>query len=137
MDEAAGQISACLPGWDMGTLTARERLHSRRLMSDRSIDPRFDDELLEDVDKEVKEPDMYKVVLHNDDYTTKEFVVEVLQSVFHKPAIEATKIMLDVHKKGKGVVGVYTWDIAQTKVAQVHQLAREREFPLKCTVEPA
>jgi ATP-dependent Clp protease adaptor protein ClpS len=106
-------------------------------MSDRSIDPRFDDELLEDVEKEVKEPDMYKVVLHNDDYTTKEFVVEVLQSVFHKPAIEATKIMLDVHKKGKGVVGVYTWDIAQTKVAQVHQLAREREFPLKCTVEPA
>ena len=106
-------------------------------MSDRSIDPRFDDELLEDVEKGVKEPDMYKVVLYNDDYTTKEFVVEVLQVVFHKPAIEATKIMLDVHKKGKGVVGVYTWDIAQTKAAQVHQLAREREFPLKCSVEPA
>jgi ATP-dependent Clp protease adaptor protein ClpS len=101
------------------------------------MDPRHGDELLEDVEKELKEPDMYKVVLHNDDYTTKEFVVEVLQIVFHKPAIEATKIMMDVHKRGKGVVGVYTWDIAQTKVAQVRQMAKEREFPLKCSVEPA
>jgi ATP-dependent Clp protease adaptor protein ClpS len=106
-------------------------------MSERSTDPRYDDELLEEVEKELKEPDMYKVVLHNDDYTTKEFVVEVIQVVFHKPAIEATKIMMDVHKRGKGVVGVYTWDIAQTKVAQVRQMAKEREFPLKCSVEPA
>jgi ATP-dependent Clp protease adaptor protein ClpS len=106
-------------------------------MSDRAADPRFDGELLEDADQELKEPSMYKVVLHNDDYTTKEFVVEVLRTVFHKPAVEATKIMMDVHKKGRGVVGVYTWDIAQTKVAQVHQMAKEREFPLKCSVEPA
>jgi ATP-dependent Clp protease adaptor protein ClpS len=104
-------------------------------MSDRAMDPRFDGELLEEVEKELKEPDMYRVVLHNDDYTTKEFVVEVLQTVFQKPAIEATKIMMDVHKKGRGVVGVYTWDIAQTKVAQVHSLAKEQEFPLKCTIE--
>jgi len=101
------------------------------------MDPRFEGELLEEVEKELKEPDMYKVVLHNDDYTTKEFVVEVLQAVFQKPAIEATKIMMDVHKKGRGVVGVYTWDIAQTKVAQVHLLAKEQEFPLKCTIEAA
>jgi ATP-dependent Clp protease adaptor protein ClpS len=106
-------------------------------MSDRAMDPRFEGELLEEVEKELKEPDMYKVVLHNDDYTTKEFVVEVLQTVFQKPAIEATKIMMDVHKKGRGVVGVYTWDIAQTKVAQVHRLAKEQEFPLKCTIEAA
>jgi ATP-dependent Clp protease adaptor protein ClpS len=106
-------------------------------MSDRAMDPRFDGELLEEVEKKLKEPDMYKVVLHNDDYTTKEFVVEVLQTVFQKPAIEATKIMMDVHKKGRGVVGVYTWDIAQTKVAQVHRLAKEQEFPLKCTIEAA
>ncbi len=106
-------------------------------MSEGSMDPRYDEELLEEVEKELKEPDMYKVVLHNDDYTTKEFVVEVLQVVFHKPAIEATKIMMDVHKRGKGAVGVYTWDIAQTKVAQVRQMAKEREFPLKCSVEPA
>jgi ATP-dependent Clp protease adaptor protein ClpS len=107
------------------------------MMSEQSMDPRHGDELLEDVEKETKEPDMYKVVLHNDDYTTREFVVEVLQIVFHKPAIEATRIMLDVHNRGKGVVGVYTWDIAQTKVVQVRQMAKAREFPLKCTVEPA
>ena len=101
------------------------------------MDPRFEGELLEEVEKELKEPDMFKVVLHNDDYTTKEFVVEVLQTVFQKPAIEATKIMMDVHRKGRGVVGVYTWDIAQTKVAQVHRLAKEQEFPLKCTIEAA
>lgn len=106
-------------------------------MSEQSMDPRHGDELLEDVEKEIKEPDMYKVVLHNDDYTTREFVVEVLQIVFHKPAIEATRIMMDVHKRGKGVVGVYTWDIAQSKVMQVRQMAKAREFPLKCTVEPA
>jgi ATP-dependent Clp protease adaptor protein ClpS len=101
------------------------------------MDPRLEGELLEEVEKELKEPDMYKVVLHNDDYTTKEFVVEVLQIVFQKPAIEATKIMMDVHKKGRGVVGVYTWDIAQTKVTQVHRLAKEQEFPLRCTIEAA
>ena len=106
-------------------------------MSDESMDPRFGDELLEDVEKETKEPEMYKVVLHNDDYTTKEFVVEVLRTVFNKPAIEATRIMLNVHKRGKGIVGVYTWDIAQTKAVQVRQMAKAREFPLKCTVEPA
>ena len=101
------------------------------------MDPRFDNELLEEVEKELKEPDMYNVILHNDDYTTREFVVEVLQVVFQKPAIEATRIMLDVHKKGRGVVGAYTWDIAQTKVATVHKLAKEREYPLKCTIEAA
>jgi len=101
------------------------------------MDPRFEGELLEEVEKELKEPDMYNVVLHNDDYTTREFVVEVLQIVFHKPAIEATRIMLDVHKKGRGVVGVYTWDVAQSKAAMVHRMAKEREFPLKCTVEAA
>jgi len=106
-------------------------------MSERAADPRFDGELLEDADQELKEPSMYRVVLHNDDYTTKEFVVEVLRAVFHKPAVEATKIMMDVHKKGRGVVGVYTWDIAQTKVAQGPQVAKERECPLKCSVEPA
>jgi ATP-dependent Clp protease adaptor protein ClpS len=106
-------------------------------MSDRAVDPRFDGELLEEAEKELKEPDMYNVILHNDDYTTREFVVEVLQIVFNKPAIEATRIMLDVHRKGRGVVGVYTWDIAQTKVATVHRMAKEREYPLKCTIETA
>lgn len=84
---------------------------------------------------EVKRPKKYKVILHNDDYTTMEFVVEVIITVFHKNVAEATKIMLDVHKKGKGIVGVYIYDIAVTKVKEVEQLAREREFPLKASIE--
>jgi len=85
--------------------------------------------------EEIREPKMYRVLLHNDDYTTMDFVVEVLVCVFHKPAAEATKIMLDVHKKGKGLCGVYTYDIAATKVSLVHRLARKREFPLKCSLD--
>jgi ATP-dependent Clp protease adaptor protein ClpS len=86
--------------------------------------------------EEVKEPDMYRVLLHNDDYTTMEFVVEVLMQVFHKPVFDATKIMMDVHQKGRGIVGTYTHDIAATRVDRVRKLARQREFPLKCTMEP-
>ena len=92
-------------------------------------------ETKEKVRREVKEPEMFKVVLHNDDYTTKLFVIEVLQVVFHKPIPEATRIMLHVHRNGRGVVGVYTFDVARTKAAHVHQLAKDREFPLRCTVE--
>ncbi len=88
-------------------------------------------------EEELKEPDMYRVVLHNDDYTTMEFVVDVLRSIFHKPLLEATKIMLDVHRKGRGLVGLYTFDIAATKVEQVRRKARESEYPLKCTMEKA
>lgn len=94
-------------------------------------------EVHEEQDEELKEPDMYRVILHNDHYTTMDFVVEVLIRIFHKNAVEATKIMLDVHKKGKGFVGIFPYDIAATKVAQVRQLAKEREFPLKCTLEKA
>lgn len=80
---------------------------------------------------------MYRVILHNDDYTTMEFVVEVIMKVFKKPVMEATQIMMKVHKSGKGTVGVYTYDIASTKVQQVHKLARQRDYPLKCTMEKA
>ena len=83
----------------------------------------------------LEEPKLYRVVLHNDHYTTMDFVVKVIVSIFHKPAAEATKIMLDVHKKGAGVVGVYTWDIACTKVAQVHDMARKSEYPLRASCE--
>ncbi len=79
---------------------------------------------------------MYQVILHNDDYTTMEFVVEVLKAVFHKNAAEASVIMLDVHKKGRGVVGLYAHDIAATKVQQTRKSAKQRGFPLKCTMEP-
>ncbi len=94
-------------------------------------------DLDEQLEEELKEPEMFSVVLYNDHYTTMEFVVSILRTIFHKPIIEATKIMMDVHKKGKGVVGLYTYDIAATKVAQVRQKAKEYEYPLKCTVEKA
>jgi ATP-dependent Clp protease adaptor protein ClpS len=85
----------------------------------------------------LKKPKLFKVILHNDDYTTMDFVVEVIISIFNKPVTEATKIMLDVHKKGKGIVGVYTYDIATTKSSAVAILAEERNYPLKATVEEA
>jgi ATP-dependent Clp protease adaptor protein ClpS len=88
-------------------------------------------------DQEIREPRLYRVVLLNDDYTTMDFVVEILVTVFHKPAAEAAKIMLDVHRRGKGTCGVFTYDIAATKVSLVHQLARKREFPLRCNLEEA
>ena len=91
----------------------------------------------EKTDERLKEPDVYRVILLNDHYTTMEFVVEVLMMIFHKNLADANRIMLDVHRKGKGVVGVYTWDIAATKAEQVHTAARENEFPLRCIVEPA
>ena len=83
----------------------------------------------------LEEPPMYRVVLHNDDYTTMEFVVHVLMSVFHKSEAESERIMLDVHKKGRGVCGVYTREIAQTKVEQVRTLAKQNKFPLLATYE--
>jgi ATP-dependent Clp protease adaptor protein ClpS len=85
----------------------------------------------------LQEPKLYRVILHNDDYTTMDFVVKVVMAVFHKPAAEATKIMLDVHRKGAGIVGVYTRDIALTKVSQVHEMARKGEFPLRASCEEA
>lgn len=88
-------------------------------------------------DSQLDEPKMYRVILHNDHYTTMDFVIAVLMKIFHKSAAEATKIMLDVHKKGKGLCGIYTYDIAVTKIAQVHNMAKEQEFPLKCSCEDA
>ncbi|GAB6091300.1 ATP-dependent Clp protease adapter ClpS [Spirochaeta dissipatitropha] len=85
----------------------------------------------------VKKPRMYRVVLHNDDYTPMEFVVEVLMRIFHQNSEQATKIMLEVHERGRGQVGVYTYDVAQTKVRQTSELARKMEFPLKTSVEEA
>ncbi|MRI83389.1 MAG: ATP-dependent Clp protease adapter ClpS [Nitratiruptor sp.] len=81
------------------------------------------------------EPKRYKVFLLNDDYTTMDFVVEILMDVFHKSYAEAVDIMLTVHKRGKGLCGVYTYEIAETKVEEVHRRARANEFPLKATME--
>jgi ATP-dependent Clp protease adaptor protein ClpS len=88
-------------------------------------------------ERKVQKPKRYKVVLHNDDYTTMEFVVFILMSVFHRSETDAVQIMLHVHKNGLGVAGVYTREVADTKVAQVEALAREHEFPLRCTTEEA
>ena len=101
------------------------------------INSGLEGEVLTRTDEELKEPDEYRVLLLNDDYTTMEFVVTVLMTVFRKSLPESTRIMLDVHKKGKGTVGVYSYDIAVTKINQVHQIARQNGFPLKCTMEKA
>ncbi|MDP6558563.1 MAG: ATP-dependent Clp protease adapter ClpS [Candidatus Binatia bacterium] len=102
-------------------------------MSRRETD--HDREVIVETKKKLKRPPIYKVLLHNDDYTTKEFVVQVLQYVFHKDQTAAVQIMLHVHKKGIGVAGVYTYEIAETKVALVESLAKQHEYPLKCTME--
>ncbi len=80
-------------------------------------------------------PPLYKVLLHNDDYTTMDFVVMVLEVIFHKNHVEASKIMMNVHQKGIGVAGVYPRDVAETKTVLVHDMARKNEFPLKCSIE--
>src|SRR5690625_4584393 len=87
-------------------------------------------------EKELAKPPMYQVVMLNDDYTPMDFVVNVLVQVFNKTLSEAERIMLKVHYEGRGICGVYPYDIAETRVEMVHQLARSREHPLKCVMEP-
>lgn len=86
---------------------------------------------------ELCEPEWYKVVIFNDDYTTMEFVVYILERVFNKNQADANRIMMDVHKNGSGVCGVYPYEIAETKVAQVEKMAFKEGFPLKCIMEMA
>ncbi len=83
----------------------------------------------------VKKPSMFHVLLHNDDYTTMEFVINVLMNVFHKTFEDATKTMLSVHHQGKAVAGTYTREIAETKIDQVETLAKQNNYPLKATCE--
>jgi ATP-dependent Clp protease adaptor protein ClpS len=102
-------------------------------MSDPFTGDRFESELLGEY--ETKEPRKYKVLLHNDDYTTMDFVVEILVRVFHKTEAQATAIMLSVHNQGYGVCGTFTAEVAETKVDLVHRLAKSAGFPLKCSME--
>jgi len=95
--------------------------------------PKFQEEL--DLALELEEPQMFKVILHNDDYTSMDFVVEILTSVFHKSRTDAEKIMFQIHEFGKSVCGVYSFEIAQTKSRQVKQRAKQNEFPLLATIE--
>ena len=92
-------------------------------------------EVLEKTRPATKPPDLYKVILHNDDYTTMEFVVEVLEQIFHKSPAEAFRIMMHVHTQGRGLCGAYPYEVAETKVDTVHDRARHRGFPLRASLE--
>lgn len=105
-------------------------------------DPREDREsghglALDEARPKLKRPPLYKVVLLNDDYTPMDFVVEVLQRFFRMDRTKATQIMLHVHTRGKGVCGVYSYEIAETKAAQVNDYSRQHQHPLLCTIEEA
>jgi ATP-dependent Clp protease adaptor protein ClpS len=95
-----------------------------------------DGELLERTRQETKKPDLFKVLLLNDDYTTMDFVVEILETVFHKQPAEAFRIMMQVHTQGKGLCGLYPHEVAETKVETVIERAREHGFPLRAAMEP-
>ena len=86
--------------------------------------------------EKLKRPPMYRVLLHNDNYTTRDFVVAVLKEVFHKSETDAVQIMLHVHYNGIGVAGVYPYEVAETKIRLTEKLARENEFPLRLSMEP-
>ena len=96
-----------------------------------------EESVITDQRQEIDEPSLYKVLLHNDDYTTMDFVIMILEGIFHKSTDEATQIMLNVHNQGVGVAGIYTRDLADTKVAVVHEMARQSEYPLRCSIEQA
>ena len=85
----------------------------------------------------IKRPPMFTILMHNDDYTSMEFVVEALIAVFHNSPTEANRIMLHIHFKGAGVCGVYPFEVAETKVSKVHDMARREGFPLRCSLEQA
>ena len=105
-------------------------------MSEKLIPGRSDDGLaIQEAKPQLKRPPMYKVILVNDDYTPMEFVVHVLENFFGMNREKATQIMLNVHTKGRGVCGVFTRDIAETKVVQVNDYSRKHEHPLLCTME--
>lgn len=117
-------------------LSFNEMVHQEESPNE-SGDESGSDVAVEEGRPKLKEPPKYAVLLHNDDYTTMEFVIEVLQRFFNKQGEEAVQITLRVHQQGKGVAGIYSREIAETKAMQVNEAARSRGFPLKCTAEPA
>ena len=98
--------------------------------------PGRDEQPVSVVEDALKPPRMYRVLMHNDDYTTMDFVVMMLRSVFRKSPDDAVRIMLNIHHQGTGMCGVFTAEVAETKVAAVHDRAREHGFPLRCSMEP-
>lgn len=95
----------------------------------------LDNQTLNDTKFKLIAPKMYKVLIHNDDYTTMDFVVHILETVFSKSSLEASEIMLNVHHKGVGECGVYSFEFAETKISSVHFIAKQYEFPLRCSME--
>lgn len=107
-------------------------------MSERKQDERYTgdhDAVVEEARPKLKRPPLYRVLLVNDDFTPMEFVVEILQGVFSMERTSATRVMLEVHTKGKGICGEYTFEIAETKVAQVMTISQQQQHPLLCTME--
>ena len=96
-----------------------------------------EDAVLVESEEKTEEPPLYKVILHNDDYTTMDFVVFILQSVFHRSFADAFRLMLDVHNHGRGTAGIFTLEVAEMKVTETMELARLNEYPLLCTMEEA
>lgn len=94
-------------------------------------------QVLEKTRTKAKKPRLYRVILHNDDYTSMEFVVHVLETVFNKMPAEAYRIMMQVHTSGQGVCGAYSYEVAETKVAEVHEEARIHGYPLLASIEEA
>jgi ATP-dependent Clp protease adaptor protein ClpS len=97
----------------------------------------YEEAVLAESREKVEEPPLFKVLLHNDDYTTMDFVVYVLESIFNMPEEQAVQVMLNVHVRGVGVAGIYTYEIAEMKVEKTTALAQEHEYPLLCTMEKA
>jgi ATP-dependent Clp protease adaptor protein ClpS len=97
--------------------------------------PEHEDAVVTETKKKVEKPPLFKVLLHNDDYTTMEFVVLILKDIFNKSEGDAFRIMMAVHLQGIGVAGVYTYEVAEAKVNRVTDMARARQFPLLCTME--
>ena len=102
-----------------------------------SPETRYDEAPVAEAEEKVEEPPLFKVLLHNDDYTTMEFVVMVLESIFNMSEDLAVQVMLNVHVRGVGVAGIYTFEVAEMKVNKTIAMARENEFPLLCTMEKA
>jgi ATP-dependent Clp protease adaptor protein ClpS len=99
--------------------------------------PQTGGEVLEKPKEKTKRPEMFKVVLLNDDYTTMEFVMDVLETLFQKSSAEAYRVMMQVHLHGSGIAGVYPWEVAETKVDAVTSMARAAEYPLRAAIEEA
>ena len=122
--------------WKLRSLIAND-LRSQAMTERHLSDPNTNgpDLAVEEAAPKLKRPSLYRVILINDDYTPMEFVVEILESVFGMERSRATRVMLEVHTKGKGICGVFTHEIAETKVAQVMGIAQQQQHPLMCTME--